>query len=505
MPSRDYLKQKSELREIVDIKRDLKRLEGKIPGLEDSVQELTEKVNSNFQYIISFSWIGSGVQKRRERELTSKAESLQEMKDESAEKQAERMRLTEQKERLARFTASGKRYLALTGDGTHVAEALRVRSSCIGSEPYLQATAEIREVEREISNRAKQRGELFSELRKRGFESTDKVLGLAAALCGLNGTDVEILDRAMVVNNHLYNQKWETYDRLPVAAAVAMKDGEIDELKQELVDTFLAMTNDGETAKSYAMWNDAARVMDIDAGSIEAAIERYNAVGQAAYGDKWEPQVDIPSRVRSRSSQSYYRHNIHQRSVVGALALREGEPAALANELWSLRGAMGERDLGDSLEVTRAALALVGGEGTIEERADRVREAMDEMIARGYQNNVRNVPIAGFIASLPGTPAENAQLLKHAVNAVVEQGFTNEKNWNPYQYAPSVLGAGMYALASNPNVAFYSSSPSYSSPSNYSSGGFSMTGAMLGDMMDNGRIDFSGGFAAGGLLGGGLF
>jgi hypothetical protein len=106
-----------------------------------------------------------------------------------------------------------------------------------------------------------------------------------------------------------------------------------------------------------------------------------------------------------------------------------------------------------------------------------------------------------MVAAMPGTTLENALLL-HETCLMLNEGHDNDDIYKFTEAALSLIGFSYQALAIDTD------SPSHFhafQPSDTDSGfnmGNAITGGIIGDLLDNGSLDFSGGAITGAIIGG---
>src|SRR3989344_7909530 len=243
---------------INSVEKEISYYQSQVAVHEAQKGDLTSRLNSKLHILFS----GQSTLDREKRELQQTEVRLQTANKGLTDSQAEKQKLEQLTQGLWSFVKTSEGYVLLTDLGIRRAKQISSRMERLGDVPYDDFSQEVDQVYQAISERWKKFKEMYDFLLAKGFSRDSKVVHYALSLIRLEGTKEEIYERAGFINDHLYNEGWKTYDRLRIASLVASMKGDIHELKDELVATYLIMTADSHT-KSYSTWSESAAIMRI--------------------------------------------------------------------------------------------------------------------------------------------------------------------------------------------------------------------------------------------------
>lgn len=482
----EYTQKKTKASRLPSAKEELRNYKSSAEKMQLRILELEENLDSSlhktWSCIKNFGKDGLNAETKELENLKygykSETEKIKAAKSETEG-------LEKLKSEIKPYVNAGDVYVRATEKGAKRAEQIKARLKRLPAEfNYDTLEKEIDEIYNTIGNKRQRFEEMYKFLVKKGFEEDNsKVIDCAISLSSLEGSFEDIYKRMNVINDHLYKLDWDSYSRLYIASAVAAKKGDIEELKKQLDSTFSYMTSHGHSAE-YETWMDAARVMDIPGASIEEKFKRFDALGDALNKRGWS----------KNSTESCY--------VAAVLAKKEGNADEIAKKFREFEKKVIKSGVEELTEAGLAALVLMDVPGTDEEKIKRFNETFKSMIKNGWDNDSDYYTVAAMVSLMPGSVEENVLILKDIDNILEKQDYENTTN-----RALSFIGFSYKDLFKDVNSAFRCDYSSFSNYNHYESSlnsgcGFNMGWALIGDLIDNRKIDFSAGFFLGGIIGG---
>lgn len=392
--------------------------------------------------------------------------------------------LKETEASLMPYVPVGEAYYALQPEAKAVLTELRVRLGRVDGVLLDDIVREIEQLNAAIDARYERFSTMQALLEEGGYKAGDpKVIQYALSLSGFDGDPNEVIARANVVNGFMYGNKWISYDRLAINAAVAVQNGDIEELRQQLEQIFIVMIEDGH-ARSYSTWSEAANIMKLPGGSVEEKYARFKAMDSSLSKRGW----------KSRSTACGY--------FAGHLAQKNGDVDKIASDFQACERILIEEGITDSVASGIAALILLNGQGANKTKAVRLVETLRMMGEYGLDHGEQSYGVAAAISLMPGTVEENVFQLQKMMQRLGADGYKQ----NLMGRAVALIGGGFRELCRQgvPVELSAYDVPSTVMPADDSGvlgGGLNLEWAVLGDLMDDGSLNLSGG-ALGGLLGG---
>ena len=332
--------------------------------------------------------------------------------------------LKAQGEDLKSYSEIAGGYCRVSEQGQNRRDQIEARQSRLQGVDFAEFGQEISTVEDAIQKRFDRFLETHNLLIQLGFKKGDRdVVRFASALSMQEGEVKDIVDRASVVNNYLYNHKWTDYDRLAIVSAVSSQPGDIQDLTKQLEQVYLAMRSDNHS-QSYGTWLEAAEIMRIKGADEKEKYKRFCEVKAALDKRQWQ----------GRSHETCY--------ITAILAQQDGDPETIAEQFRNLELKLVESGRNDCIESGIASLILITGQGTLEERAKRFNDTFLAMQKYGWQKSASNYGTDAILSLMPGTSAENPQLLKQTMNFLVKKGWIHW-NWDDYvDFSLPLIGSG---------------------------------------------------------------
>ena len=228
-----------------------------------------------------------------------------------------------------------------------------------------------------------------------GWEAGEAVEHLAFDMAFLKSarTFEEEMKRFLVINNNLYNNGWESYERLPVATVVIRHEGNIEVLWNDLAEAFSMMVNDGHE-KGYGSWLEAANIIRLPGRTLRKKYERFEELQKELGKREWEYRSTTTGQIAL------------------SLARRDGDPADLAEAFRQMEQAIINEGYEDCVESGQAAITMFDMmPGSRKERALKFADSLDALGEKGWSKKTHRYPTAAMIATFPGTIGENVSLL----------------------------------------------------------------------------------------------
>ncbi|MFA6097743.1 MAG: hypothetical protein WC788_09055 [Candidatus Paceibacterota bacterium] len=458
----------------------------KLPGILESFnrkmirKKESEKVINDLERKLTSKWhkMTTSKQKLSEEEASLRSEKpkLAALASETEKIGTEKERLEKIKAETAGYSKTSGGYAMLLDKGKERLKQLRVGSSRLENVLFESFEQELEKINQEIDARYKRFRSMHELLIKEGFNNTRKVIHFAISLSALPDDEENIYRRAGVINDYLYNKGWTSYQRLRIASLVAVQEGDIDKLRDELGEILTLMVDDGHS-KSYSTWSEAALIMKIRENSPIEKYQRFNRMREEFFKKGWQ----IGSAATCFISAN--------------MAQMEGQETEIASQVDALEKNIISKGRTDSVESGITAMILMNARGSVSERGDRFNETFETMVRKGWEEDTSNYAAAAIVSILPGTIEENILLLDEVRKRLEKDGFTSELT----NRAAVIVAGGMKELFRQDSISGINcTSASSSGCTDFA--GFNMSGAVMFDILDNGRLDLSPGFFIGGLL-----
>jgi hypothetical protein len=478
MPSSDYSRKMDELKELPLAIQAIEHLNGTMAKNKEALAKISEQQGSKLYKAASYFKKQADVL-AEEGKKTALEEEIEKETTMLGKVTSEKDRLEALTKEMEGYSGANEGYLKITDLGRKKAKLLAARVERLGSSTYDAFENEITIVGKAIDERYQRFMKFYSYLVEQGFQKDNQVVQYALSLSCNEGTIEELYNRSGVINTYLYNNKWQSYERLRIVSMVSAQKGDIEKLKKHLEEIFLIMINDGHE-KCYSTWAEAAGIMRIEGKSAAEKYRRFEDMRNALDARQW---------AKGKASTCYIAANLSQ---------KKGDPENIAEEFRTLENKLVEKGRDDSVESGMAALVLLDGKGTLDERVDRFTLAFETMHKYGWKKERTYYAAAAIVSLMPGTVEENVLWLDEVTERLKADGYTHDITGRGL----SIISGGFSQLLKQEVPSFGSSSHSSNYSSDHSSSGFNLSYGLLGDLADNGQIDLSGGFIAGGLIGG---
>ena len=363
------------------------------------------------------------------KQIQDMRERLTDKKQKHVESLRAAKNLEERVDKLEAMPAPGDYRLTIDGDyvklrdkGTRWLKCLSGRLDELGDTPLEGFERVMEDFESRIDTYYSRFIEIVELMGSRGFSKYNQdVIDCAVRLSTIEGTILEVYNRMRTINDFLYNESpyhdgVEHYGRLIPAAAVAMQPENIGMLREELIETYNALVKRGYHENFYAWWL-ASAMMELNRFDIERNIKRYEDVWKALGKKGWK----IDER--------------HICYMAANLARGMDSPEELAREHNTLKNKLvgsGRRNLNDT---GTAALILMDGDGTLDERVHRFVKVFEEMKANGWEKHSYFYPVAAVLSGMPHSAAENVMWLDTIIGRLKDDGFADgDQNWDGHKY-----------------------------------------------------------------------
>lgn len=357
-------------------------------------------------------------------------------------------------------------YCAITDEGVRMHRTLQAALPRLEGIDIEMFVSERDQLWHKIHERLDKINVALKYLKSIGFSNDRRVRRFASSIAAADDSPEEIWQRAKIVNDYLYNKEWQSYNRLQIASTVMRYEGNTEQLRDDLVETFLIMVNDGHS-RCYGTWWEAANVMRFPGQTLKDRYSRFEALQQELGKRQW----------RARSSATGY--------IAVHLGRQEGTPAELADKFRELEKAIVATGRNDCVESGIAAVILLDTPGSDAEKAERFTSAFEAIQQHGWAKRTDRYPVAAVVAAMPGTVEENALLLIETCEFLKNKKM-GDNVYHLTDLALAILGSSYQAITQSHHT------PSYIRHRYYSSG-FSLEGAVVGGLI---------GGAEGAILGG---
>ena len=357
-----YSEMKSKIRSIEKVRFDIAYFEKSIKKLEAKVKSLKRKVKP-FWLLSPFKKLFTSEFERQKLAYDLKTAKA---RVESNETKMHELKIREKELKnlsstLNTYTSAGKGYARITQAGLDMIETLKVRMPRIAETELEEAEAEIAAIKNAIDKRHKRFLEMLDYLEANDYDSSDKrVVSFALSLSGLEGSIHQIYERACVVDSYLYEQDWDSYDRLKSVFSLVSQPGNIRALIDEFDQIFDMMIENGHGA-CFATLSEAAGITKIEALIPREKYNRFEALREALDKRAWDA---------SSALTNYLAYN---------LARRTGKPDEIAEKFRNRELALVNEGASDCHESGMAALILFDNPETDEKVAREFMKALERM------------------------------------------------------------------------------------------------------------------------------
>lgn len=399
---KDYQKRHSDSRRLEIVARELEECRQNTERYRAKAASLRRKVDSGWHKL----WTSAINELREKNELSAAEADFKSSSEKFGRTESEMKKLEQAVVDIDNYIKIPGGYARISKFGAEMTERLGRALPRLKDISYEKFDKEFWEVNQAIEKKYSRGLSFYSALVKEGFSKYSEVVQFGLALSNMGGDFQEIYKRAMVINNYLYNQKWTSYERLPIVSAVAAQEGDIHKLKDAMVEMFLLLIEKGNS-KGYATWSEAAACLKIKGSSAMEKFERYDRLQDALNERQWG---------RGTAATCYIASN---------LAQKEEDVVALAEQFRNLEKKIVERGRNDCIQSGIAALMLMDYEGTPDEKADRFNETFMAMCRYGWEKDTKYYAAAGIVSLVPWTVEENVKWLDDITERLKKEGYSN--------------------------------------------------------------------------------
>ena len=262
---------------------------------------------------------------------------------------------------------------------------------------------------------------LMNYTKKEGSEQDfNDVIDCAVRLSTMEGPIPDIYERMRVINDYFIKNSrgFKGYQRLIPTAAITMQSGLIERLMEDVTKIYNAILYN--YSGNFQTWWLAAELMNLNRSDLKENIKRYFEVRNALAKTGW--------KKFGRHTSYMAVHLARRRSFA------ESSAEELAREHNSLKNRLVNSGRRYHQDTGTAALILMDGDGTLDERVDRFVEAYETMHSQGWDTHVNFYPVAAAITLLPGSVKENVLWLDRIVARLKKGGFADKnQNWEGHK------------------------------------------------------------------------
>ncbi|KYK25464.1 hypothetical protein AYK26_06015 [Euryarchaeota archaeon SM23-78] len=390
----EYRRNNSNISRIPSLEKQLENCENAANHYKNSMDYLGNNLKSGWH---RFWWnkIKKEPEKIKKEEIDFEYTKVMYKKETKKKEQLENQiaKLNELKKGLEGYVETNQGFMKLTEQSSERIRQLSARMPRLEGVSYNDFVKELEQIWQSVQKRYERFKKMYDFMVEKGFEKESEVIDCALALSNLEGRIENIYNRAMVINNYLYNNDWDSYDRLRIVSAVATQKGRIDQLKDHLKEMFIIMVND-EHKKTYSTWGEAAAIIRIPQGDAKAKYERFDKMCDELHKLGWS----------DRSAETCY--------IAAHLARREGKESIIAKNHRKLeKKLIEEAGIKDSTESGIAALILMNAKESMDKKAANFKQAFETMQEYGWKNENEYYAAAAGTCLMPGSIEENVQLL----------------------------------------------------------------------------------------------
>lgn len=476
LSSSEYHDRQHDANRLGSVSKDADDYQEQVAGYQVERDRLSGKLGSKWHRFWSFQTTLD----REQRELRDSESRLRNSSEKLSASQAEKQRLKELKADLEGYVQTSPGYVAFTPEGSQRRNELAVRDYRLGEHDYGEAEAEIEQINRAIEEGSARFKSHYDEASSEGF-STGRKLRTAMALLAKRKGTVEENVAAFQELFRILGEKghnWNSSDSYGVVASVSTEDKPVGDLAELLDSTYVRL---GE--------------MQIPTGGATRNLSARFIRGQTAQsvGQRLERFKEVYNIYRERYSSGEV-----NRMVCASLMNVEGEPNSVLDAFTETYERISKTfSSGERLRLATASL-LLGKRAGIDAEA-RFGEAYQKFRERGRSGSGYYPLLAGFTL-MPGSMNEIFEIFDKTHQRIRELNISGEEA----MFIASNLMGSVYQSWSDSGLFEQTglSRSTYDSSTEDSSSCFNLGWAVTGDLIDNGSLDLSGGFIAGGLLGG---
>lgn len=322
-------------------------------------------------------------------------------------------RIEELRARISGFQETPVGFVRFTEKGSARDAQLLARLPRLGGISYGVIDAEIEKIDKSLNARYERYFAIYSKLVEMGFEQPNtEVVDYAVALSTAEGAVEEVLERASVINNYLYENGWKSYDRLKIVASVVRQKGDIQELKAKLGEVFgVLVTKAGfsnGSRRGYYTWQVASQIIGISGGTAEDKHTRCLELVQALDKREWKAGTPITN------------------FIAAALAKMHGEPEELAENFRNFEKELVTAGIWDCRGSGIAALILMSRGGKKDAKIRRFIETFkqyDKSVS--YRGKEEGYSEAARLSLMPGSFSENLLWIDMLIARFTKEGCRN--------------------------------------------------------------------------------
>ncbi|MBW2968131.1 hypothetical protein KY362_06615 [Candidatus Woesearchaeota archaeon] len=376
---------------------------------------------------------------------------------------------------LDEFVECKGSYLRLRSTGDIVLARLDAAKARLGNADYDSFITECAELDGAIDRRFEKFREIYAVLIEDGFDPVPQVVQAALSMSLLEGDFNDIYERFIILNDNLYEAKWESYDRLPIVGSVIAQEGDTARLWHDLVNSYTVLVQDG-FPQDYSTMSLASSMMRLKRNHPGNFHARFNRIRTELKQRDWTADTPVSCHI-----------------AAGLARVNGGEVHITENfrQLEKMLVAEGAKDCPYS---GIASLTLLPAPGEHADKARKFGVVLGAMDRGGFGKNPANYGVAASVSLLPGTPEENVMHLSRICESLA-QLVPVEDPKTLVNYASMILGNGFREYVERyseqlevrqtlAELEGYVSESAYGVPDYWDS-------LMIVDILDNGLIDFS--------------
>ncbi len=486
MNSSDYAEKSADVSRLSYLRKKRDFYEKEVTAYQNGVDSILRDLSSRWHRI----WTSNNKLKLEKGSLKETKKSLGKVTKKFNEYKPQVKRLESIKREIDDYVAINGVYIKPLELADERKKLLSARLPRLKDISYNEFEKTFKEVKRSISGRYNRFKKFYNFLIEKRFEEGDAdVIRYALSLSGQKGTIEEVFEKARYIDDifvekfRYYDVTKSDYDRLKIIPVLMNLEGKNKQPVEELRDIFkIALKNDH--SGSYQTIYESALNLRIPLSTAREKSDRFDKMGDELDKREW----------RKGSAITCY--------IAANLSKREGDVAAIAEEFRNLEKKLVKKGINDSTESGIAAMILMDSKRSLDERADRFKQAFKTMKKYGWRNYSDYYPAAAMISLMPKTIEENIQWLDFVMKKFEADGF--EENLT-YKSIP-IIGGGYRRILKFEDRSYYEDTDSYDYDDDFSSYSSSITSSPLGfsssGSLGSSFVGFGGGSSGGGGAGG---
>lgn len=250
------------------------------------------------------------------------------------------------------------------------------------------------------------------------WQKDSKVTNCAITLSKLEDEVSEIYKRMMVINDNIYNLKWQNYNRLAAVALTTIQEGDINKLWKQLDEITRIMVSDGYPKKYYT-WLNGANILRIP-GELSLK-EKYRRFDYRRF-DKIEYELTIIEK-------GWKRHGKNTGLIASNLVRYGGTPEEIVKQHRHTETTIIQKAKANNLQywddfpMGVAALLLMDSEESLDNSADKLITSLKALHQKNYTQDSACYISAAALALMPGETEENMRLFLQVTRKLETDGL----------------------------------------------------------------------------------